>query len=131
MLHRMIERIADVPGGVLGFEAVGEVSAEDYRDVVVPAIAALGESGGEARVLLVLGPRFERFSAGAMWQDAKMAFQHVRWARAALVTDVEWVRHLTGAFGWMVPGEFRTFAVAERAAATAWVAGDVDRPASA
>ena len=119
----MIERITDVPDGVLGFEAVGEVSAEDYRDVVVPAIASLAASGGDARVLLVLGPRFERFSAGAMWQDAKMAFEHVHWARAALVTDVDWIRHVTGAFGWMVPGEFRTFAVADREAATAWVAG--------
>jgi hypothetical protein len=41
----------------------------------------------------------------------------------ALVTDVDWMRHGTDWFGWMVPGEVKHFALAERAAAIAWAAG--------
>jgi len=118
----VIERINDVPDGVLGFEGVGEVGADDYRQVVVPAFASLEGTDRGARILLLFGSRFETFSAGAMWEDAKMGLKHVRWERAALVTDVDWMRHLTGAFGWLVPGDFRTFPVSDLDAAKAWVA---------
>jgi len=30
----MIEKIPDMPSGCLGFEAVGEVDANDYRDTL-------------------------------------------------------------------------------------------------
>jgi hypothetical protein len=41
----------------------------------------------------------------------------------ALVTDVEWVRHLTALFGWMSPGELKLFGLDQLDEATAWVAG--------
>jgi SpoIIAA-like len=56
------------------------------------------------------------------WCRPKLGLKHVRWERAALVTDVDWMRHLSGAFGWLVPGDLRTFAVAELDHAKAWVA---------
>ena len=34
----MIETIDDVPDGVLGFRAVGDVTAEDYEKVLDPAL---------------------------------------------------------------------------------------------
>jgi hypothetical protein len=40
----------------------------------------------------------------------------------ALVTDVEWIRHAANAFGFLMPGELKIFALAEREAATAWAA---------
>ncbi|MEZ5207306.1 MAG: STAS/SEC14 domain-containing protein [Acidimicrobiales bacterium] len=42
---------------------------------------------------------------------------------AAIVTDTDWLRHLAGAFGWMVPGALEV-PLAERADAIAWVAAD-------
>jgi hypothetical protein len=120
----MIERINDVPEGVIGFEAVGNVTADDYRTTVIPAFEALRASGASARILYVIGSRFEHFSTGAMWADAKLEFQHVHWARAAVVTDVDWVHHLAGAFGWLVPGKFKTFGLDGLDAARSWVAGD-------
>ena len=72
-----------------------------------------------------LGDRFEGYSGGAAWQDAKLGLDHHgRWHRAAIVTDTDWLRHLAGAFGWMVPGAFEVFPLAERADAIAWVAAD-------
>jgi hypothetical protein len=52
-----------------------------------------------------------------------MGVEHLtHWKRVALVTDVDWMVHLTGLFGWMTPGEMTTFSMAERDAAIAWVA---------
>ena len=45
------------------------------------------------------------------------------WKRIALVTDIEWMRHMTDLFGWITPGETRTFSLSERDDAKAWVAG--------
>ncbi len=119
----MIEPLPDLPDGVLGFEAVGEIHSDDYRDTLVPALEAAGETG-EIRLVYVIGDRFERYSAGASWQDAKLGLHHHgKWHRAALVSDLDWVHHLIGVFGWAVPGEMKVFGLAELDAAVAWAAG--------
>lgn len=116
----MIEPLEDLPDGVVGFEAVGEIHTFDYTDVLRPALQRAAASGG-IRLVYVLGDRFSGYSAGASWQDSKLAFEHHRgWRRMALVSDVDWVRHLAAVFGWMIPGDFELFPLTERSAAIAW-----------
>ncbi len=110
-----------MPSGVIGFEAAGKLRAEDYRDIVLPALEEAAASG-EVRFVIVMID-FDGMTGGAMWQDLKLGFEHFRaWKRIALVTDIEWMQHLTDLFGWMTPGETKTFPIAKRAAAIAWVA---------
>jgi hypothetical protein len=117
----MLTAIPDLPAGVVGFEVSGKLEATDYRDVLLPAIQQAA-ADGEVRVVIVM-PTFEGFSGGAMWQDLKMGVENWRkWKRMALVTDVDWMRHGTDWFGWMVPGEVKHFALVEKAAAIAWAA---------
>jgi SpoIIAA-like len=118
----MIEELHDLPEGVIGFEARGEISASDYRDVVLPALER-AFAGGEVRFLIVIDS-FKGMSGGALWEDLKVGVEHLRgWRRIAVVTDIEWVTHLTGLFGWMTPGETKVFPMAQRDLAIAWVAG--------
>ena len=122
----MIKRIDGVPAGVTALRADGEVSSDDYKQVLEPALGAAAESG-EIRLLYVLGPDFEMRPA-AMAQDAKVGLgiglgHHSAWKRTAIVTDADWVAHSVRAFAWMMPGEVRVFALAEEDAATSWVAG--------
>jgi hypothetical protein len=50
--------------------------------------------------------------------------EHFRaWKRIALVTDIDWMRHMTQLFGWMTPGEVKVFPLAQRGEAIAWAAG--------
>lgn len=122
----MLEPIDDLPPGVVGFEAVGEVHSVDYANVLRPALDKAAAEGG-IRIVYVLGERFEGYSSGATWQDSKLAFEHHKaWRRAAIVTDVDWLRHLSAVFGWMVPGDFKLFHLAERDAAIEWAAADDD-----
>jgi hypothetical protein len=123
----MIDRI-EMPPGVLGFRISGEVSRDDYEQVLIPALREVIEGGGEIRCFCQVGPEFEGYEAGAMWEDLKTGFDygvghHSSWKRLALVTDVEWIRHAAALFGWMAPGEMKTFALAEAEQARAWVAG--------
>jgi hypothetical protein len=49
----MVERMDDVPAGVIGLRASGKLTKEDYTDVLEPALKAAMDSG-EARVVFVL-----------------------------------------------------------------------------
>jgi hypothetical protein len=118
----MIKELEDLPAGVIGFEVTDKVRAEDYRDVVLPALERAAASG-EVRFVVVI-PDFHGMSGGAVWQDLRVGVEHLRaWKRIALVTDIEWMSYLTMLFGWMTPGETRTFPLAQRAEAIAWAAG--------
>ena len=118
----MLNEITDLPPGVIGFEVSGKLESGDYRDILMPALQTAA-ANGEVRVVIVI-PKFDGFSGGALWQDLKMGVEHWgKWKRIALVTDVEWMIHGTQLFGWMTPGEVKHFSLADRAAAGAWAAG--------
>ncbi len=117
MLHVM----TGLPDGVIGFEPEGELVAEDFRDVLLPALQAAATDGAVRFVIVI--PRWDGMSAGAVWQDLKIGIEHLRhWKRTALVTDVEWMAHLTSLFGWMTPGETKVFPLSARDEAVAWAA---------
>jgi hypothetical protein len=117
----MIKQLEDMPAGVVGFEASGMLRAEEYKDVIVPALERAAESG-DLRFVLVI-PEFKGMTGSAVWEDLKTGVSHLRhWKKIALVTDVDWMSHLTSLFGWMTPGQTRVFSMAERDEALAWVA---------
>jgi hypothetical protein len=121
-VKKMIEAIPGLPEGVIGFEASGNLAASDYRDVVLPALERAFASD-EVRFVIVMTD-FKGMTGGALWQDLKVGVGHLRgWKRIAVVTDIDWVTHLTGLFGWMTPGETKTFPLDQREQAIAWVAG--------
>ncbi len=116
----MIKQLTDLPAGVIRFEVTGKIEAEDYRHVVLPAVEGAAESG-EVRFLIVIS-EFHGMSGGAVWQDLKVGIEHLRaWKRIAVVTDVDWIDHLTDLFGWMIPGDTKTFTVQQRDEAIAWL----------
>ena len=116
----MITELSGLPDGVIGFEASGRIAAEDYRDVVLPALERAAEAG-DVRFVTIMSD-FDGTSGGALWQDLKMGVEHLRaWKRIALVTDIGWMSHMTDLFGWMTPGETKTFSMDRRDEAIDWV----------
>jgi SpoIIAA-like len=123
----MIERVADLPPGTLGFRASGEITSEEFRTMMEPVNAAL-ERGDVLSVYVELAADFHGLDGGALLQDLKAAgslgLKHrASWRRLALVTDNGWVRRGVSAFGWMAPGELRLFEPSARDEARAWLAG--------
>jgi hypothetical protein len=116
----MLEKL-ESPETVLAFKAVGEISTDDYRTVLEPAAHEMLERLGELRFVYVLGDEFDGYSFGAGWEDAKLGLGHLtKWKRCGVVTSKDWVRHMVGAFAWMMPGELKLFEVGEVDAAIAW-----------
>jgi hypothetical protein len=121
----MIELIHGLPEGVVGIEAVGTVTSDDYA-AVSPAIDAALAARRKIRLIHVLGDSFDDFTAGGMWEDGIFGLSHATsFERIAVVTDRDSVRRLVKAAGWSVPGEMRLFWNAERDEAFAWASADL------
>ena len=58
----MIEPIAELPDNVIGFEAKGEVTKDDYVQRLIPALEAALEKHEKVRFLYVLGSDFTGYS---------------------------------------------------------------------
>jgi hypothetical protein len=91
----MVERIAEMPVGTVGFRVAGEVEREDYSDVLVPELRRALETGGGLRSLYLIEV-LEEIEPGALWADAKLGFDlgvrhHGAWVRSAIVTDLDWM----------------------------------------
>ena len=97
----MIELIAGLPEGVVGIEAVGNVTSEDYDDVVAPVLERVLASHAKIRLLHVLGDRLTGHSASALFEDTKLGLSNVRSIeRIAVVTDIGRFRTLVKGAGW-------------------------------
>ena len=117
----MIRPIEGLAGNAIGFEAVGIVTADDYRTTIEPAMAATIAAHDEFRLVYILGDEFEGFTGGAVWADAKESKHITKAKRTALVTDHPVYRDGFTAFAWLMPGEAKAFALAETEEAKLWV----------
>jgi hypothetical protein len=120
----VLERILDLPESAVGIRASGEVTGDDYRTVLIPAVEAALQGGHKVRLLYVLGEDVKGlgFTAGAAWQDTKVGLGHYSsWEKVAVVSGKEWLRHSVDIFGYLIPGEVKAFTPAEEAEARSWV----------
>jgi hypothetical protein len=118
------EPIDGLGDNVVALKAVGRVSAEDYRDMLAPAVERATAGGRKARLLLDLGDSFESYDFSAIFADAGLGAGHLHsFERMAVITDTDWVTKAVHLFGPLIPSEVRAFPSAESTAAKEWVAG--------
>ena len=118
----MITLLEGYPDDVLALRATGRVTADDYRQVLIPEAEARLERHAKLRFLFVLGEGFEGLGPGAVAADAAFGFGHLRTlGRTAFVTDVAWIADGARLFVPFFHMPFRVFPTAEFDAARAWV----------
>jgi len=119
----MLKKLDDMPEGVIGLEAIGTLTKEDYDRAFEPILDEARREGQRVRMLFQLGPEFDKFSAGAAWEDARFGVGALRlMAGCAVVTDVGWVRQSVQFAGMLLPCPLRVFANEDRSEAAAWLA---------
>jgi len=118
----MIEILTGIPENVLAVRASGKVTAEDYDHTLVPALEQRLQARDKIRMFYELGPETTGFSAGAMWEDAKVGIRHLRaFEKIAVVSDLKWVNGAVRSFAWLFPCPVRIFPAAERETALGWI----------
>ena len=118
----MLEKLTDVPEGVVAVRAVGMVSREDYEKVLEPLIDEARSGGHRIRFLYQVGPEFEGFTPGAAWEDAKVGLRYLRsFAACAVVTDRDWIRDSTRIASFFMPCPVRVFSDQDLSKAIEWL----------
>ena len=119
----MLELLQPTTGNVVSITARGTVTADDYEDVLIPAIEETLNSHHKVRVLLQVEPA-TGFTAGAVWDDTKFGLSHFfAFEKFALVSDTEWMNNTVKVLGFMMPCPVKLFALDELEAAKEWISG--------
>jgi len=106
----MISIINDAPENVAAFNATGEITREDFENLVIPHVKNKVEQFDELNYLLYLDTDLDNFTMGAWLQDALLGIKNItKWNRAAIVTDKEGVQNFTDIFRVLMPGEFKSY----------------------
>jgi SpoIIAA-like len=122
----MVERMADMPQGVIGLRASGKLTKNDYTETLEPALQEAMDSG-EARVVFVITD-YEGLEPRAAIEDIKTGLgvelsHRKEWKRLAVVTDIGWMAKAMHAFAWAMPGELAVYGMDELDEAKSWAAG--------
>jgi hypothetical protein len=110
------------PAGVVIAEANGRVTAQDYSEVLMPAIERAAASAEKIRFLYMFAADFAGYEGEAAMEDARLGIEH--WSsfeRIALVTDHDAYRGLAHVFGFLMPGEVRVYSLEDVSEARSWI----------
>ena len=117
----MIERIDDLPDGVIGMRAVGTFSVADFVDNIEPEVERVEAAHAALRLLLHLGPDFSGFGEGA-WGDLTKELRATPFHRGAVVTDDSAIRTGISLLRFTLHGHVRSFGNDDYDKAASWVA---------
>ncbi len=121
----MIVQLSDFPGNVVAFVCKGRVTKADYDVVLVPAVRDALVTHEKVRLYYETGADFAGIDPGAAWEDFKVGMEHLsRWERIAVVTDVDWIKHMVHFFSFLLPGTAKVFPLSDAARAREWIVAD-------
>jgi hypothetical protein len=124
----MLERIAGMPAGTFGLEAVGKVEDDDVEDTIAPILRRHVANGRKARVLYLLGPRMRKSEADAFSEEVRFVLRHPSaYEKVAVVTDEDCLPPALQFLSVLMPGQIRAFPVTALQAAKSWVAEGLDK----
>jgi len=118
----MIQSIPDLPDNVVAVTATGEITAADYENIIMPAVDLAHEKHGKIRMLYQVESDMCDYTAGAMWDDAKVGLKHfTHFEKIAVVTDNSLISGGVKTFAFLMPGEVRIFSHSELEEAKSWI----------
>ncbi|GAA2864778.1 hypothetical protein GCM10010472_22620 [Pseudonocardia halophobica] len=119
----MIEKLTDLPDGILGLRVGGRLTPQDYEDVITPMVAEAVREGGRMRCLIEIEDDFSGLTPPAVVDDVRLGLRTVgSFDGVAVVSDLGWIRTPTQWAAFVVPFPMRVFPMAERRAAADWLA---------
>jgi hypothetical protein len=117
----MFTLMPGLPPDVLGVEASGKVTHEDYQRCLIPRAEAMMLKG-PIKMIYVLAQEFAGYELGALWDDTAFGIRHWRhFSHVAIVGDQNWLRAAVSLFKPVLPCEVRLFGLAELQTAKDWI----------
>ncbi len=117
----MFNYLDDLPDHVIGVEVTGKITANDYKDSLIPLIEEKLKAHQRLDFICRIDSSWEGIEPGAMWQDLRIGLSNMsHWGRIAIVTDVEWIENSVNLFKVFWPGHLRHFDADEFEKAKTW-----------
>ena len=117
----MITLLENLPDGLVGFKASGKIDANDYKDIILPAIDNYLVSNQEIRMVYQFDDETATYTLGGMYEDAKVGLAHIKqWHKVAIVTDKKWLEKSAEVMSKVFPAELRSFHSDEFDKAVEW-----------
>ena len=118
----MLEIMQNMPDSVVAIRASGHVTGRDYEDVLIPAVESSLKRHEKIRVLYQLDRDFSGFTAGALFDDARLGLRHrSAFEKIAIVTDADWIAKSAHFFSLFVPCPVMIFGNHDISVAKAWL----------
>jgi hypothetical protein len=118
----MIEKLTDLPDGVLGLQVGGRLTPEDYEGLISPMVDEAVREGGRVRCLIEIDDDFRGLTPPAVVDDVRLGLRTVgAFDGVAVVTNLGWIRTPTQWAAFVVPFPMRVFPKADRAEAAEWL----------
>lgn len=106
----MITLIKKLPVNIIGFKYDGKVTANDYETILFPAIESAFVKSKDLKMLCQMADCFEGFKAGAVLDDIQLGIKYFRdWKKIAFVSKKKWMNHAVRTFGFLIPGQVKSF----------------------
>ncbi|WP_174802549.1 STAS/SEC14 domain-containing protein [Martelella limonii] len=118
----MLEKIDNLPDTMIGFTIHSALSANDYQNVLLPALETQSTHAGGLRLLLVTGPDFAGADVGsAMGGQAFRRSEPLNFKSIAIVSANRGFAQAVQMFGMLFHAEVRVFAPDRQDEAVAWL----------
>ena len=119
----MIAIMEQSEGPLVAVRCSGELTAEDYTEVWVPACEKAIEEHGKVRVLFYMDESFEGWEAAVVWEDTKFGLKNLtHFEKIALVGGAKWMSKLSDLLGNLIPGlTVKSFQTGQLEEAFVWV----------
>jgi hypothetical protein len=121
----VVERIADMPPNTIGFRSKGELTDDDFRTDLAPALHE-AVAAGNVRLLLIVPPNFgpadvKRLAAQAQNHLEPGLGHRTDWKRIAILTDSGLLRRSSRLLAPLIPVETKFFKPTEEPQAKHWL----------
>jgi hypothetical protein len=117
----MMELMKSLPDNVIGIVGSGNITAEDYDTVLIPAIRDKLKSYKKIRILYQLTKDFTHYELGAYLEDAKVTWHTFSFEKIAFVSDVHWMRDSLNIYKLFMPMAIKVFGNNELEKAKEWI----------
>ena len=118
----MIKVLPGSEGNILVLKAVGKLTDQDYKEVLIPCLESIIREYGKARLLLDMGDEFHGWEAAALWDDARFGLTHRKdFDKMGVVGGPRWVEWGLKLAAMAISGEIRNFPQSKREEAVNWI----------
>ncbi len=118
----MIDVLPGSEGNILVLKAVGKLTDQDYKEVLIPRLESIISAHGKARFLVDMGDEFHGLEAAAFWDDAYFGLKHRNdFEKVGVIGGPRWVEWGLKIATMIMSGEVRCFSPSEREEAVSWI----------